>query len=63
VEYGLDATGLDIAPTAVAEARALYPHLRSVRVGICLIAAEMRGAFDVCAGAHLHERIAAVDAG
>lgn len=27
VEHGLDATGLDIAPTGVAEARALYPHL------------------------------------
>ena len=27
VAHGLDATGLDIAPTAVAEARALYPHL------------------------------------
>ena len=27
VEHGLDATGLDIAPTGVAEARAQYPHL------------------------------------
>src|ERR1700691_5375519 len=27
VEHGLDATGLDIAPTGVAEARARYPHL------------------------------------
>ena len=27
VEHGLDATGLDIAPTGVAEARAKYPHL------------------------------------
>ncbi len=26
VEFGLDAVGLDIAPTGVAEARALYPH-------------------------------------
>jgi SAM-dependent methyltransferase len=27
MEHGLDATGLDIAPTAVAEAKAAYPHL------------------------------------
>ena len=27
VAHGLDATGLDIAPTGIAEARALYPHL------------------------------------
>ena len=27
VEHGLDATGLDIAPTGIAEARACYPHL------------------------------------
>jgi tetratricopeptide (TPR) repeat protein len=27
LEHGLDATGLDIAPTAIAEARAQYPHL------------------------------------
>ncbi len=27
VEHGLDATGLDIAPTGVAEARVRYPHL------------------------------------
>jgi len=27
VERGLDAIGLDIAPTAIAEARALYPQL------------------------------------
>jgi methyl halide transferase len=27
VEHGLDAIGLDIAPTAIAEARAVYPHL------------------------------------
>jgi SAM-dependent methyltransferase len=42
--------GLDIAPTGVAEARALYPHLaeRFVVPGICLIRPkEMRGAFDV----------------
>jgi len=49
VKHGLDAVGLDIAPTAVAEARAKYPQLAE-----CFIAgnlfeppAEMRGAFDV----------------
>jgi SAM-dependent methyltransferase len=49
VEHGLDATGLDIAPTAVAEARAQYPHLaaRFVVGDFFNPAAEMRGAFDV----------------
>jgi SAM-dependent methyltransferase len=48
-EYGLDATGLDIAPTAVAEARALYPQLveRFVTGDLFNPPAEMHGAFDV----------------
>jgi len=48
-EYGLDATGLDIAPTAVAEARALYPHLaeRFVIGNLFDPPKSMRGAFDV----------------
>jgi SAM-dependent methyltransferase len=49
VEHGLDATGLDIAPTAVAEARALYPHLseRFVMGSLFDPPEEMRGAYDV----------------
>jgi len=49
VEHGLDATGLDIAPTGVAEARALYPHLaeRFVTGSLFDPPAEMRGAYDV----------------
>jgi SAM-dependent methyltransferase len=49
VEHGLDATGLDIAPTAVKEARALYPHLaeRFVLGSLFDPPPEMRGAFDV----------------
>ena len=49
VERGLDATGLDIAPTGVAEARALYPHLaeRFVTGSLFHPPKEMRGAFDV----------------
>lgn len=49
VEYGLDATGLDIAPTGVAEARAKYPHLaeRFVIGNLFDPPKEMRGAFDV----------------
>ncbi|TKB85307.1 MAG: methyltransferase domain-containing protein [Nitrospira sp.] len=49
VEYGLDATGLDIAPTGVAEARAKYPHLaeRFVVGNLFDPPKEMRGAFDV----------------
>src|SRR4051812_35446386 len=49
VEHSLDATGLDLAPTAVAEARALYPHLaeRFVIGNLFDPAAELRGAFDV----------------
>lgn len=48
-EHGLDATGLDIAPTAVAEARARYPHLatRFVVGNLFDPPAELRGAFDV----------------
>jgi methyl halide transferase len=48
MEHGLDATGLDIAPTATAEARARYPHL-----GKCFVTGnlfdppvELREAFD-----------------
>jgi methyl halide transferase len=49
VEQGLDPTGLDIAPTGVAEARALYPHLadRFVIGDLFNPPQEMRGAFDV----------------
>ncbi len=49
VEHGLDASGLDIAPTAVAEARALYPHLaeRFVTGSFFDPPQAMRGAFDV----------------
>lgn len=47
--HGLDATGLDIAPTAVAEARALYPQLakRFMTGDFFDPPAEMRDAFDV----------------
>jgi SAM-dependent methyltransferase len=49
VEHGLDATGLDIAPTGVAEARALYPRLaeRFVTGSLFDPPQGMRGAFDV----------------
>jgi hypothetical protein len=49
VEHGLDATGLDIAPTAVAEARARYPHLaeRFVTGSLFEPPNSMRNAFDV----------------
>ena len=49
VEQGLDATGLDLAPTAVAEARARYPQLaeRFVNGNLFDPPEEMRGAFDV----------------
>src|SRR6267154_4860873 len=49
VERGLDATGLDIAPTAVAEARARHPHLaeRFVTGDLFDPPQEMHGAFDV----------------
>lgn len=49
VEHGLDAVGLDIAPTGVAEARALYPHLaeRFVTGNLFEPPEEMHGAFDV----------------
>src|SRR5579862_4279654 len=47
VEHGLDATGLDIAPTAVAEARAKYPQLaeRFVTGSLFDPPQEMRGAY------------------
>jgi SAM-dependent methyltransferase len=49
VERGLDVIGLDLAPTAIAEARALYPALaaRFVVGDLFNPPAEMRGAFDV----------------
>ena len=49
VEHGLDAIGLDIAPTGVAEARALYPKLaeRFVVGDLFNPPAELHGAFDV----------------
>lgn len=49
VAHGLDATGLDIAPTAVAEARTLYPQLaaRFVTGDLFDPPPAMRDAFDV----------------
>lgn len=49
VEHGLEATGLDIAPTGVAEARARYPHLaeRFVTGSLFDPPSEMHGAYDV----------------
>ena len=49
VEHGLDATGLDIAPTGIAEARASYPHLaeRFVTGDLFNPPADLRGAFDL----------------
>src|SRR3954466_8049013 len=45
-EHGLDATGLDIAPTATAEARARYPQLaeRFVTGNLFDPPADLRGA-------------------
>jgi methyl halide transferase len=49
VEHGLDALGLDLAPTAIAEARKMYPQFatRFVVGDLFNPAAELRGAFDV----------------
>lgn len=49
VEHGLDAVGLDIAPTGIAEARGLYPqHADRFVVGDLFDPpAAFRGAFDV----------------
>lgn len=49
VGHGLDAIGLDIAPTGIAEARALYPTLaeRFVVGDLFNPAPEWRGAFDI----------------
>ncbi|MBC8126963.1 MAG: methyltransferase domain-containing protein [Gloeobacteraceae cyanobacterium ES-bin-144] len=49
VKHGLDAMGLDIAPTGIAEARAQYPEIaeRFVVGDLFEPPAEMRGAFDV----------------
>jgi SAM-dependent methyltransferase len=49
VEHGLNATGLDIAPTAIAEARKRYPKLaeRFIVDDLFKPAAELHGAFDV----------------
>lgn len=49
VEHGLDAIGLDIAPTAIAEARAQYPHLaeRFVLGSLFDPPQELRDAFDI----------------
>lgn len=49
VSLGLDAIGLDIAPTGVAEARALYPSIadRFVVGDLFDPPEEMRGVFDV----------------
>ena len=49
VEHGLDATGLDIAPTGIAEARAKYPHLadRFMMGNLFDPPEKLRGAFNV----------------
>lgn len=49
VEHGLDAIGLDIAPTGLAEARELYPQFEErFRLGNFFDPpAELRGAFDI----------------
>ncbi|MSU23077.1 MAG: methyltransferase domain-containing protein [Opitutus sp.] len=49
VAHGLDATGLDIAPTGIAEAQALYPQIaeRFVVGDLFNPAVELRGAFEV----------------
>jgi SAM-dependent methyltransferase len=49
VERGLDATGLDIAPSGIAAARAQYPHLadRFLTADLFDPPAALRGAFDV----------------
>lgn len=49
VAHGLDALGLDISPTAMAEARALYPALaeRFIVGNLFDPPPELRGAFDV----------------
>ena len=49
VAHGLDALGLDIAPTGIAEARALYPQIaeRFVVGDVFNPAPELRGAFDI----------------
>jgi hypothetical protein len=49
VEHGLDATGLDIAPTGVAAARVLHPKFagRFVVGDLFNPPPEMRGAFDI----------------
>ncbi|MDA0347693.1 MAG: methyltransferase domain-containing protein [Verrucomicrobia bacterium] len=49
VQLGLDATGLDIAPTGVAEARTLYPELaeRFVAGDLFEPPENLRGIFDV----------------
>lgn len=49
VEHGLDATGLDIAPTGIAEARAKYPHLadRFLMGNLFDPPEKLRGAFNV----------------
>jgi SAM-dependent methyltransferase len=49
VDHGLDASGLDIAPTAIAEAQRLYPHLadRFVLGSLFDPPAHFRSAFDL----------------
>lgn len=49
MEHGLDAVGLDIAPTGIAEARALYPEIaeRFIVGDLFNPAPELRGVFDV----------------
>jgi SAM-dependent methyltransferase len=49
IGHGLDAIGLDIAPTGIAQARALYPQIaeRFMIGNFFDMPAELRGAFDV----------------
>src|SRR5262245_46722995 len=49
IQHGLDAIGIDLAPTAIAEAKALYPHLadRFVVADLFNLPAHYRGAFEI----------------
>ena len=49
VEHGMDAVGLDLAPTGIASARALYPNLaeRFVVGDLFSPPSELHGAFDL----------------
>lgn len=48
VEHGLDSVGLDIAPTGIAEAQSIYPHLAECFVigSLFELPPALQGAFD-----------------